>query len=99
MSKIIKIATGEVQNSPYETQEDLIAYSLDLNWRFATDDEVSAYEANKAQAQNNADILSRITELEQKSGRGLRDAILRNDTTYLDGYDQKISELRSSLKG
>ena len=50
---IININTGIIQeNTPYQTQADLIAYGL-ADWRFATDDEIATYKAQQIQDQLN----------------------------------------------
>ena len=47
---------------------------------------------------NNAPILAQISALEAKATRGIRDAILRQDTSHLAQYDNQITQLRSQLQ-
>ena len=54
--------------------------------------EVQAYLNNP-----NVGILAQIATLEVKANRGLRDATLRQDSTFLNQYDAQIATLRSQL--
>ena len=61
MSAIININTGEIQdNTPYQTQGDLIAYHLVGDWTFATDEEVATYKQAQVQAQVQAELQAKL---------------------------------------
>ena len=96
MSAIID-NNGNIQlNTPYESVNDLIAYGLS-DWRFASNEEIQAFQAQQQSIDNNNNLLAQIADIENKSLRGLRDAFLRQDTTFLSQYDAQITALRAQL--
>ena len=54
-------------------------------------------DEQKTKEAHNAQILSEIEKIECKNLRALRDAILRNDISYIQAQDNQITALRLQL--
>lgn len=76
-----------------------IAYNLDNNviTEEIADDSPELQAFLSPPVDPNAAILVQIASLEAKTARSLRDAILRQDTTFLGQYDSQIEELRKQI--
>lgn len=61
-------------------------------------DPVPVLSAEEQKAMANAPILRQIISLEVGQARGIRDAILRNDKTWIENIDSQIAALRATLQ-
>lgn len=104
MTNIIH-SSGDVQeNTPYTSNDELNACGL-TDWRIATDDEVSAYNAAHAEEIKEVKIINlqmQIEELDKKSIRALREGGIKDEATgqtWIEYYTAQIVALRMQIAG